>query len=252
MDKKNKVWEHYGDKNPYFGVATYDKFKNENLDEFAKDEFFETGETYVEKIWDEIENSFIENFKPKRILDFGCGVGRLTLPLAKRGEEAVGVDISPQMIEEAKKNCAEYGIENIKFAESDENLSKVEGSFGLIHSFIVFQHINPKIGENIIRRMIEMLADDGIGVLHVTFNHRAESASVLRFKMYRDYPFIYRLRNILKRQKHEPLMEMHEYNLNRLFLILMDNHCHKCVVRFSHHGFDGVIIYFQKKVLEIY
>ena len=135
---------------------------------------------------------------------------------------------------------------------SDENLSKVEGKFDLIHSFIVFQHINPNTGEKIFKRMTEMLAENGIGVLQFTFHHSGDAASVFRFKLYRDYPIIYRLRNLFKSQKHEPLMPMHEYNLNRLFLILKENDCHKCLVRFSHHGFDGAVIFFQKNKAEIY
>lgn len=252
MVEKDEVWEHYGEENPYYGVFTIDKFKGENLNEAAKDEFFQSGATHIEKIWNEIEESFIKNFKPNRALDFGCGVGRLVLPLASRCETVVGVDISPQMIEEAKKNCSERGVENASFALSDENLSKVEGKFDLIHSFIVFQHINPTVGEKIFKRMTEMLNDGGIGVLQVTFHHTGDAASVFRFKLYRDYPIIYRLRNLFKSQKHEPLMPMHEYNLNRLFLILKENDCHKCVVRFSHHGFDGTVIFFQKVKLEIY
>ena len=135
---------------------------------------------------------------------------------------------------------------------NDEKLSKAERKFDLIHSFIVFQHINPNIGEKIFKRMTEMLSDGGIGVLQFSFNHRGDKASVRRFKLYRDFPLIYRLRNLLTSQKHEPLMPMHEYNLNRLFLILKDSDCHKCVVRFSYHGFDGAVIFFQKVQSEIY
>jgi SAM-dependent methyltransferase len=252
MAEQDKVWEFYGEKDPYFGVATIDKFKEANLTLSAKDEFFKSGEDHIKRIWQEIEESFVKNFKPKRAMDFGCGVGRLVLPLAEKCDEIIGVDISPQMIEEAKKNCAERGIENAGFFLSDENLSKIEGKFDLIHSFIVFQHINPKTGEKIFKKMLEKLSDGGIGVLQFTFNHRGSKASVMRFNIYRDFPIIYRLRNLVIRQKHEPLMPMHEYNLNRLFVMLKDSDCHKSVVRFSHHGFDGVVIYFQKIKAEIY
>jgi len=38
-----------------------------------------------------------------RALDFGCGLGRLTQPLAERFDEAVGVDIAASMIEGARR-----------------------------------------------------------------------------------------------------------------------------------------------------
>jgi len=49
------------------------------------------------------EIKFISRFMKKgRILDLGCGTGRLLLPLYKQGYEVYGMDISEKMIELAK------------------------------------------------------------------------------------------------------------------------------------------------------
>lgn len=252
MTKKDEVWEFYGEQNPYFGVSTFEKFKAENLDDSAKDEFFQTGESHIQRIWQEIEENFCKDFNPQRAMDFGCGVGRLVIPLAKRCKEVVGIDISEKMLEESKKNSQQNGLENVEFFLSDENLSKVSGKFDLIHSFIVFQHINPEIGEKVFKRMLELLSDDGIGALQFTFKHPADMSEVFRFKLYRDYPIFYKLRKLLKGDGLKQFMPMYEYNLNRLFSLLKENNCHKCSIKFSHHGFDGVFMFFQKKKAEIY
>ncbi len=95
---KKQMWEKFGEENPYFGVYTVDKFRNENLDDEKLGEFFNSGKVYVEEIWDEIETHLKPEFQPKNALDFGCGVGRLTLPLASKCKSVLGVDISMNMM----------------------------------------------------------------------------------------------------------------------------------------------------------
>lgn len=253
MSDKEKVWEVYGEKNAYFGVVSTEQFQQENLTEKALEEFFQTGEDYIERIWEEIENNLVKDFSPQRSFDFGCGVGRLAIPIARRSGKVVGMDISEQMLKKSKENAQKYGIENAEFVLSDENLSKVSGEFDFVHSFIVLQHINPKIGNGIFRRMVEMLSDGGIGVLHVQYSNTVSSAAQrLRNKIYRHLPFIYSVRNSILKQKNEPLIPLYEYDLNVLMQILQTNNCHNCFVRFSSHGIDGVLFIFQKKRLEFY
>jgi len=46
----------------------------------------------------------------KRILDVGCGSGKLAIECAKRGAEVYGIDISKSMIELAKRFCKENNV----------------------------------------------------------------------------------------------------------------------------------------------
>lgn len=244
-------WEQFGEKNPYYAVATIDKFNKRELTEDIREEFFETGEKHIGRVFDEIEENFAENFSPRKTLDFGCGVGRLVVPLSKRSGQVVGVDISENMLETALKNCLDLNIENAEFFQTDEFFSGSEENFDLIHSFIVFQHIKPKIGLDIFEKLIERLNENGIGVLHFTFDNPATRFGVLRFKIYRDVPLIYRIRNFLKKSDR-PLFPMYEYDLGRIFKILQKNGCHKIQVRFSFHGLNGAVIFFQKQTAEFY
>jgi ubiquinone/menaquinone biosynthesis C-methylase UbiE len=56
--------------------------------------------------------------KGGRILDVGCGTGRTTLPLHDRGFEIAGIDITPRMIENAKRIAAE-DQKNIEYRVMD-------------------------------------------------------------------------------------------------------------------------------------
>lgn len=250
MDNTKNEWEYFGETDPYYAVSTFDKFRKENLSEAAKDDFFLSGEEHIQKIWEEIENHFIENFHPQKALDFGCGVGRLIIPLAKRANEVVGIDISRSMLKEAASNCQHRNVKNVTLLETNEFLNLDQKKYDLVHSFIVLQHINPEQGIPIIKKMIESLADGGIGALHLTYS--TSNPNFWRFKLYRDYPFINRLKNIAKGNKNEPLMPMYLYNLNQVFTILQENDCHKCFLRFSFHGMNGVVIFFQKKAELLY
>ena len=49
------------------------------------------------------------------VLDLYCGTGTITLCLARRAGKAVGVEIVPQAIEDAKCNAAQNGMTNAKF-----------------------------------------------------------------------------------------------------------------------------------------
>ena len=47
------------------------------------------------------EASFVAEFSPVAVLDVGCGTGRVSIELARRGIETLGIDPDPSMIEEA-------------------------------------------------------------------------------------------------------------------------------------------------------
>jgi SAM-dependent methyltransferase len=49
------------------------------------------------------EADFVERFKPRSVLDAGCGTGRVGRQLARRGVEVVGVDIDEEMLGTARR-----------------------------------------------------------------------------------------------------------------------------------------------------
>lgn len=52
-----------------------------------------------------IEDIFENTYKPKKILELGCGTGNYTQILLERGYEITGVDISENMLKIAKEKC---------------------------------------------------------------------------------------------------------------------------------------------------
>jgi SAM-dependent methyltransferase len=77
-----------------------------------------------------------------RVLDVGCGVGRWSRLLAARGATVTGVDISPTMIDEARRRALQEGVaERCRFEVSNVSELKVEGEFDLVLGVTVLQHI---------------------------------------------------------------------------------------------------------------
>ena len=84
FDNTDKNWEYYGKKSPYYGVLTHDDYRTENLSGDTVDNFFKSGDEYINYVANTIHHHISKEFSPKKVLDFGCGVGRLLIPLAKK------------------------------------------------------------------------------------------------------------------------------------------------------------------------
>ena len=159
------AWEQWGRRDPYFGVITLPQFRRDQMTEEARREFFRSGEVHVQFVLDYVRHFIDANFKPDAVLDFGCGVGRTLLPFAATAGRATGLDVSPSMLQEARRNCDAQGRQNVQLLLSDDQLSAVTGDFDLIHSCIVFQHIPIARGRAIFAQLLRFLRPGGIAVL---------------------------------------------------------------------------------------
>lgn len=72
------------------------------------------------------------------VLDIGCGDGKISSLIAEKAGSVVGIDISPSMIEFAKK---QYGSENLFFEVQDATNLPFKESFDSVVSFTTLQWI---------------------------------------------------------------------------------------------------------------
>ena len=160
-------WRHYGSFEPYYGVLTHDRFLKANLTEDALEEFWQTGQDDVQRLWAQLTQQFGHR-AVQHALDFGCGVGRLTRAMAQIATNAVGVDVSPDMI-------AEGMIRLPPNVQLTTNLP--DGPFDWINSYIVFQHIPPERGYELLEKLLSRAAQSCLISVHFTFFKDARGLS---------------------------------------------------------------------------
>jgi len=67
-----------------------------------------------------------------QVLDLACGTGNLAIPLARRGASVIGVDIAPNLLEQARERAAAEGLD-ICFEEGDaEQLPYPDATFDAV------------------------------------------------------------------------------------------------------------------------
>jgi SAM-dependent methyltransferase len=103
------------------------------------------------------------------VLDIGCGVGRLTRPIAARAAHVYGLDISPEMLDRARRQHAD--VHNVEWLLGDGvSLRPLgEGSVTACVSHVVFQHIpDPQITLGYVAEMGRVLAPGGWAAFQVS------------------------------------------------------------------------------------
>jgi SAM-dependent methyltransferase len=246
----DKDWEKWGATDPYFGVISSEKFRKDSLDAGAKAEFFASGSEHVERVLRLIREHFDPAFQPRTALDFGCGVGRLVLPLAARTERTLGVDVSPSMLAEAAANASAAGVTNVAFALSDDALSNVADRYSLIHSYIVFQHIPWARGRTLIQQLADRVEAGGVLAIHLFTATSAPKLVRAVVRLRYALPPLNWMRNALKgRPLFEPPMQLNVYDLPTVLADLKARGFDTpvCIDEPAFEGFTGVFLLARRR-----
>jgi SAM-dependent methyltransferase len=243
----DRAWEQFGRDDPYFGVLVESKYKAASITQEARRDFFRSGTEHVERIMQRLRQHLGHPCRFQRALDFGCGVGRLTIPLAQYADAVVGMDVSDAMLSEARNNCRRYSQQNITFEKSDDELNLLTEKFDFVHSYIVLQHIPVKRGYRIISNLLSQLEVGGVGVLHVTY--AKDCLQRIWLSRVRKYvPLFNNAVNLLRgRNFFAPLMQMNDYDLKRVFRIMQTHRVGDFHAEYTDHGGHlGLVLYFKK------
>lgn len=207
LQQVQQDWQRLGTEDPLWAVLSEPDARGGKWDE---DAFFETGRREISDLL-----AFVEPPADGRCLDFGCGVGRLTLPLAGHFREAVGVDVAPAMIEKA--NTYKGVVENVTFLVNDTaDLRQFpDGHFDFINAYIVLQHMPPELAIGYLREFRRVLGPDGILAFTMPSQRVRKSLKTLAYRVLPQ-----RLIWALKRRRDGAVMEMHGHPIDHLIPVL--------------------------------
>lgn len=159
-------WSRLGREKPHWSVMSDDQFLPENI------------ETSAQRFWDSGDHDLVRlrgvlaraGRKPRQdavCVEYGCGLGRVTMKLAAVFGHVHAYDISPAHLEQAKARAAQLGLRNISFHLASKRPLETPQHCDVYYSNIVFQHNPPPIIARLIDGALAALKARGIAVFQV-------------------------------------------------------------------------------------
>lgn len=153
LERMRRDWDERARENARYWVAT-------GQADWSDQEFYASGETHVgeEILTDMINVCGGRDPAAMRVLEIGCGAGRVTRALARLFGRVDGVDVSGEMIERARQALSD--CPNVRVHQNNGVDLALFGDeeFDFAFSSIVFQHIPRKaVIENYVRETWRVL-----------------------------------------------------------------------------------------------
>jgi ubiquinone/menaquinone biosynthesis C-methylase UbiE len=153
LDKMRQDWDARAKENAKYYVQTA-------KEDWSDEEFYASGEQTVrEEILTDMIN-ICQGKEPKqmKVLEIGCGAGRVTRALANLFGEVHAVDVSGEMVAQAKAGLRHHANAHVYQNNGTDLTVLPEGPYDFAFSSIVFQHIpSREVIENYVREVSRLL-----------------------------------------------------------------------------------------------
>ncbi len=149
-EKMKQDWDQRAQHHARFWIAT-ENYQTEEV-------FAQSGEATAEELLDSLVGLYRPSWK---VLDIGCGIGRVLKPLAKHFHSLVGIDVSSTMIAQSKAWLADHpNITTLESSGVDLHEFKNE-SFNLVYSYVAFQHMPRTVFDQYLQEINRVLSSEG-------------------------------------------------------------------------------------------
>ena len=149
-EKMKRDWNQRAQHHARFWIAT-ENYETEEV-------FAQSGQDTAQALLHALNGLWRPSWK---VLDIGCGIGRVLKPLAEHFHALVGIDVSSAMIAQSKAWLSEYPHVTT-FETSGMDLNEFEDqSFNLVYSYVAFQHMPRPVLEQYLGEINRVLTPDG-------------------------------------------------------------------------------------------
>jgi|SRR5580658_110263 ubiquinone/menaquinone biosynthesis C-methylase UbiE len=163
LGRVQETWENLAQTDPFWAILAEPEFKGNR---WTVNDFFQTGVAEIDGVMATLATFGLPT-RGLKALDFGCGAGRLTQPLARHFEQVWGVDISPTMIELAKR-LDKIGDRGHFLVNPAPDLRIFEdGFFDMVYSRRTLMHIPRRLIPGYISELLRVTSRSGVLVFHL-------------------------------------------------------------------------------------
>jgi len=152
-----RAWSTLADADALWAICIRPEARHGGWDVAA---FYATGAAEIEAVLSQAGRLGLRT-SGQHALDFGCGAGRLTRPLALHFALVQGVDIAPGMLELAQRDDPAAGRCRYVLNTRPDLAVFQAGEFDLVYSSIVLQHMPPELARAYLAEFARVLRPGG-------------------------------------------------------------------------------------------
>lgn len=154
-------WDQRARKDTYFYIASWKR-------DWDDETFFRSGEEDYQRLVDPVLTQLGFATDGKRMLELGCGAGRMTRSFARRFGHVIASDVSPEMLDRGRRLNPQLTRVHWVLGNGTDLSAVSTASVDFVFSYLVLQHLPAeRLILQYVAEMMRVLAADGLCVFQL-------------------------------------------------------------------------------------